>query len=470
MTLAQLNPADGLPSSPHTEVAILGAMLLDPVAVADAVAKLEASDFSLDSNQRVFRAMLSLQADEIPIDYLTVRERLTSRRELDAIGGPSYLAYLSEGIPRNFNIESYARIVKEKSLLRQLMGIFHESGVQASDPSEDGRTLIDQTIERLQDARDATAQEGGLRGIAEIIETHFHSVDELCEQGRPEITGLKTHYTDFDRMTSGLQGSELIIIAARPSMGKTAWAINIAQNAAVLDGKIVAIFSLEMSEQALFQRLLASQARVSTRGMQNGFIGEEGKRKVMDSVAKLTESNLFIDDTSNLTIAQMRSKVRRLEQQKKVKLDLIVVDYLQLMTGTNTSGKKGFENRTQEVSSISRGLKALAKETKIPVVALSQLSRGSEQRSGRRRPLLSDLRESGSIEQDADVVAFIHREEYYDHDDEDLKGKAEIIVAKQRNGPTGTIDLVWIEQMTRFENLAGSEPAAQQSGFDQVRW
>jgi len=253
-----------------------------------------------------------------------------------------------------------------------------------------------------------------------------------------------------------LQESELIVIAARPSMGKTALAINIAQNSAIRDGKVVAVFSLEMSKESLLRRLLASEAQVNSRKIQTGFLPKEDKGKLLSALERLMESKMFIDDTPGITLPEMRAKARRLKQQEG-RLDLIVVDYLQLMTGTNSTGKKGFENRTQEVSSISRGLKALAKEMKIPVVALSQLSRGSEQRTGDKKPLLSDLRESGSIEQDADVVAFIHREEYYDRDNEDVKGKAEIIIAKQRNGPTGSIELAFLADFTRFENLASGD-------------
>jgi replicative DNA helicase len=450
-SIAQLNISEGLPSSVHTEVAILGAMLLDGVAISDATAKLKSEDFSLDSHQRVYRAMIDLMAKGHGIDYTTVRAELENRRELDSVGGPAYLAYLSEGIPRNFNIESYVRIVKDKSLLRQLMSIFHEGGIRAADQSEDAITVLGDVEALLADVADSAIQRG-LAGIGEIVASSFGSIDKLYEQGR-EITGLATHYTDFDRMTSGLQDSELIIIAARPSMGKTAWAINIAQNAAVHDGKVVAVFSLEMSKESLLRRLLASEALVNSRKIQTGFLPKEDKGKLLSALERLMDSKMFIDDTPGITLAAMRAKARRLKQQEG-RLDLIVVDYLQLMTGTNTTGKKGFENRTQEVSSISRGLKALAKEMKVPVVALSQLSRGSEQRTGDKKPLLSDLRESGSIEQDADVVAFIHREEYYDRDNEDVKGKAEIIVAKQRNGPTGSVELAYIADYTRFENLA----------------
>ena len=453
-SLAQLNAAEGLPSSVHTEVAILGAMLLDGVAIADATAKLKAEDFSLDSHQRVYRVMVELMAKGHGIDYLTVQEELARRRELDSVGGAAYLAYLTEGIPRNFSIESYVRIVKDKSLLRQLMGIFHDGQIRAADQSEDAITVLGDVEALLADVADSAIQRG-LAGIGEIVAQSFGSIDKLYEQGR-EITGLATHYTEFDKMTSGLQESELIIIAARPSMGKTAWAINIAQNAAVHGDKVVAIFSLEMSKESLLRRMLASEALVGSRKLQTGTMLREDKGKLLNALERLMESKMFIDDTPGITLAEMRAKARRLKQQEG-RLDLIVVDYLQLMTGTNTSGKKGFENRTQEVSSISRGLKAQAKEMKIPVVALSQLSRGSEQRTGDKKPLLSDLRESGSIEQDADVVAFIHREEYYDRDNEDVKGKAEIIIAKQRNGPTGSIELAFRADFTRFENLDKSD-------------
>ena len=450
-SFAQLNAAEGLPSSVHTEVAILGAMLLDGVAISDATAKLKAEDFSLDSHQRIYRAMVDLMAKGQGIDLTTLRSELERRRELDSVGGPAYLFYLTEGIPRNFNIESYVRIVKDKSLLRQLMSIFHDGGIRAADQSEDAITVLGDVEALLADVADSAIQRG-LAGIGEIVASSFGSIDALYEQGR-EVTGLATRYTLFDKMTSGLQDSELIIIAARPSMGKTAWAINIAQNAAVHDGKVVAVFSLEMSKESLLRRMLASEALVGSRKLQTGTMLRDDRDKLVKALERLMESKMFIDDTPGISLPEMRAKARRLKQQER-RLDLIVIDYLQLMQGTNTTGKKGFENRTQEVSSISRGLKALAKEMKVPVLALSQLSRGSEQRGGDKKPLLSDLRESGSIEQDADVVAFIHREEYYDRDNEDVKGKAEIIIAKQRNGPTGSIELAYLADFTRFENLA----------------
>jgi replicative DNA helicase len=441
---------DGLPSSVHTEITVLGAMLLDSIAVTDATAKLQPDDFSLDSHQRIYRVMIELLAVGHAIDYITVMDALSKRRELDAIGGPAYLAYLSEGIPRHPKVEDYVRIIKDKSLLRQLLGIFSDGMVLASDQNEEATKVLNDVEVRLAEVADSAIQRG-FSGIADIVASSFGSIDALYEQGR-EVTGLATHYIEFDKMTSGLQPSELIIIAARPSMGKTAWAINIAQNCAVKDGKVVAIFSLEMSKESLLRRMLASESAVSSRKLQTGFIPREDKGKLIAALDRLMTSKMFVDDTPGITLAEMRAKARRLRQQEGA-LDLIVIDYLQLMTGSAGSSQKKFENRTQEVSSISRGLKALAKEMQVPVVALSQLSRGSEQRTGDKKPLLSDLRESGSIEQDADVVAFIHREEYYDRENEDIKGQAEIIIAKQRNGPTGTVKMAYLADFTRFENL-----------------
>jgi replicative DNA helicase len=455
--LAMPNPNDGLPSSIQTEVTVLGAMLLDAVAITDATAKLHAGDFSLDSHQRIYRVMVDLMAIGHAVDLITVMDALQKRRELDAIGGAAYLAFLTEGIPRNPNIESYVRIVKDKSLLRQLLGIFNDGMALASDQTEDATKVLNDIEVRLAEVADSAIQRG-FSGIPEIVASSFGSIDALYEQGR-EVTGLATHYIEFDKMTSGLQKSELIIIAARPSMGKTAWAINIAQNCAVKDQKVVAVFSLEMSKESLLRRMLASEAMVGSRKLQTGFIPREDKGKLIAALDRLMGSKMFIDDTPGITLAEMRAKARRLRQQENGQLDLIVIDYLQLMTGSAGSSQKKFENRTQEVSSISRGLKALAKELGVPVVALSQLSRGSEQRTGDKKPLLSDLRESGSIEQDADVVAFIHREEYYDRENEDVKGQAEIIIAKQRNGPTGSIKMAYLADFTRFENLDTSHDA-----------
>src|SRR5580704_11511127 len=310
-SFAQLTASEGAPASVHIEVAVLGAMLLDGVAITDATATLKADDFSLDSHQRVYRCIIDLMGVGRGVDTLTVQEELIRRRELDSIGGPAYLAFLTEGIPRNFNIESYVRIVKDKSLLRQLMSIFHEGGVRAADQSEDAITVLGDVEALLADVADSAIQRG-LSGIGEIVASSFGSIDKLYEQGR-EITGLATHFIEFDRMTSGLQESELVIIAARPSMGKTAWAINIAQNAAIRDGKVVAVFSLEMSKASLLRRMLASQALVNSKAIQTGMLMRDDRTKLINGLEKLMESKMFIDDTPGITLAEMRAKARRLK-------------------------------------------------------------------------------------------------------------------------------------------------------------
>ncbi|HEY2003037.1 MAG TPA: replicative DNA helicase [Acidobacteriaceae bacterium] len=442
------------PTSVHAEMTILGAMLVEPVAIIDATMLLKTDDFALDSHRKIYAAMLQLVELGHGVDIVTVTDYLSKKKELDSVGGLPYLASLSEGLPRKLSIESYVRIVRDKSLMRQLLTVCDMGMIEASDQSREALDVLNQVTSRLTEISEH-AVTGGFSDIAAIVKDSFGSIDALYEQGR-EVTGLATHYIEFDRMTSGLQESELIIIAARPSMGKTAWAINIAENAAVRGGKVVAVFSLEMSKASLLRRMLASQALVNSKAIQTGMLMRDDRAKLIKGLELLMESKIFIDDTPGITLAEMRAKARRLKQQHG-QLDLIVIDYLQLMTGSN-SNAKGFENRTQEVSAISRGLKALAKEMKVPVVALSQLSRASEQRGGDKKPLLSDLRESGSIEQDADVVCFIHREEYYDRENEDLKGKAEIIIAKQRNGPTGSIQLAYLADYTRFENLQHGDP------------
>src|SRR5580700_8898320 len=438
------------PTSVHAEMTILGAMLVEPVAIIDATMLLKTDDFALDSHRKIYAAMLQLVELGHRVDIVTVTDHLSKKKELDSVGGLPYLASLSEGLPRKLSIESYVRIVRDKSLMRQLLTVCDMGMIEASDQSREALDVLNQVTSRLTEISEH-AVTGGFSDISAIVKESFGSIDALYEQGR-EVTGLATHYIEFDRMTSGLQESELIIIAARPSMGKTAWAINIAENAAVRGGKVVAVFSLEMSKASLLRRMLASQALVNSKAIQTGMLMRDDRAKLIKGLELLMESKIFIDDTPGITLAEMRAKARRLKQQQG-QLDLIVIDYLQLMTGSAGPNQKGFENRTQEVSAISRGLKALAKEMKVPVVALSQLSRASEQRGGDKKPLLSDLRESGSIEQDADVVCFIHREEYYDRENEDLKGKAEIIIAKQRNGPTGSIQLAYLADFTRFENL-----------------
>jgi replicative DNA helicase len=338
-------------------------------------------------------------------------------------------------------------------MLRRLMLICSSAIARAADHSETAIGVLDETEAKLLEVSEKGLTQG-FQSLHQIVEHSFGSIDNLYKQSR-EVTGLATGFTELDRMTSGLQKGELIIIAARPSMGKTALAINIAQNAAIRGQANVAVFSLEMSKESLLRRMLASEAWVDQRKLQTGFLGREDHDKLQNALSQLVEAHLFIDDSAGISLAEMRAKARRLKQNAGG-LDLIVVDYLQLMSATvPSSGRKNYENRTQEVSAISRGLKALSKELDVPVVALSQLSRASERRGEDKRPLLSDLRESGSIEQDADVVAFIHREAYYNRDEEMSekdRAKSEIIVAKQRNGPTGTVHLNFISRFTRFNN------------------
>ena len=442
----------GLPANIDAEKTILGAILLDNTAHSEAAEKIDADDFSLDSHRRIFMRMSELMDSQRAVDIVTLAHELARYKEVEAVGGVAYLASLTEGLPRRPVIEEYIRIVKDKSLLRKLMMICSSAIARAADQSEDAIGVLDVTESQLLEVSEKGLTQG-LEGIYKIVANSFGSIDNLYKQSR-EVTGLATDFTELDRLTSGLQKDELIIIAARPSMGKTALAINIAQNAAINHNSIVAVFSLEMSKESLLRRMLASQAWVDQQLLQKGFLGQEEHGKLQKALGELVESHIFIDDSAGISLAEMRAKARRLKQNAGG-LDLVVVDYLQLMSATLSGGKKGYENRTQEVSAISRGLKALAKELHVPVLALSQLSRASERRGEDKRPLLSDLRESGSIEQDADVVAFIHRESYYNRTEELTdaeKAEAEIIVAKQRNGPTDTVRLNWLGKFTRFEN------------------
>ena len=452
-TIPDLTLDTGMPANVEAEKTILGAILLDNSAHSEAAEKLDSEDFSLDSHRRIFLRMSELMDAQRAVDIVTLAHELSRYKEVESVGGVAYLASLTEGLPRRPVIEEYIRIVKDKSLLRKLMGICSMAIARAADQSESAIGVLDDTEARLLDVTQKGISQG-FQSLDEIVQHSFGTIDNLYKQSR-EVTGLATDFTDFDRLTSGLQKDELIIIAARPSMGKTALAINIAQKAAVNHAATVAIFSLEMSKESLLRRMLASQAWVDQRKLQTGFLGREDHDKLQKALGQLVEAQMFIDDSAGISLAEMRAKARRLKQTKGG-LDLIVVDYLQLMSATvPSSGKKNYENRTQEVSAISRGLKALAKELHVPVVALSQLSRASERRGEDKRPMLSDLRESGSIEQDADVVAFIHRESYYNRTEEMSdadRAKSEIIIAKQRNGPTETVYLNFVSKFTRFDN------------------
>ena len=452
-TIPDLRLDAGLPANIDAEKTILGAILLDNAAHSEAAEKLEASDFSLDSHQRIFLRMSDLMNAQRAVDIVTLANELARYKEIETVGGVAYLASLTEGLPLRPVIEDYIRIVKDKSLLRKLMAICSAAIARAADQSETALEVLDMAENQLLEVSEKGITQG-LQPLDQIVQSSFGSIDNLYKQSR-EVTGLATHYKVLDQMTSGLQKGELIIIAARPSMGKTALAINMAQNAAIVSKATVAVFSLEMSKESLLRRMLSSQARVDQRKLQTGFLGREDHGKLQHALEQLVEAHLFIDDTAGISLAEMRAKARRLKQNAGG-LDLIVVDYLQLMSATLPSmGGKRYENRTQEVSAISRGLKALAKELNVPVIALSQLSRASERRGDDKRPMLSDLRESGSIEQDADVVAFIHRESYYNRDEEMTeadKAQSEIILAKQRNGPTGTVHLNFISRFTSFSD------------------
>ena len=449
MATTDYNLVGSLPANVEAERSILGAILLDNLSYNQAAEHLRAEDFSLDSHRRIYSRMVDLAESSRPIDMITLIEELDRRKELEAIGDVGYVSGLLDGVPDRPSIEHYIKIVRDKALLRGLIHAANAAIARASeqaDPAEDILNDAEATIFQLSEKRIGR----GFMGVQEIVKESFGSVDALLQRGQ-RITGLETHYVDLDEMTSGLQRSDLVIIAARPSMGKTAFAMNIAENAATNDGKIVGIFSLEMSREALLLRMLCSCARVDSHKMRTGSLWREDMEKVVRAMDRLANAPIFIDDTAGISLSEMRAKARRLQQQNQGKLDLVIVDYLQLMSA---SGSKRYENRTQEVSAISRGLKALAKELRVPVIALSQLSRAPESRGGDHRPQLADLRESGSIEQDADVVMFIFREEVYKPDDAELDGKAEIIISKQRNGPTGRVSLAFIKRSTRFESMA----------------
>jgi len=438
--------AHTLPANVEAERSILGAILLDNFAYNQAAEHLKAEDFSLDSHRRIYSRMVDLAESSRPIDMITLVEELDRHKELEPIGDVGYVSGLLEGVPDRPSIEHYIRIVRDKALMRGLIHASSSAIARASeqaDPAEEVLNDAEAALMQLSEKRIGR----GFQGVQEIVKESFGSVDALLQRGQ-RITGLATHYVDLDEMTSGFQKADLIIIAGRPSMGKTAFAMNIGENAAIEDQKVVGVFSLEMSREALLLRLLCSRARVDSHKMRTGSLWRDDMTKVVHAMDELAHAPIFIDDTPGIALSEMRAKARRLKQSQG-KLDLLIVDYLQLMSG----GGRRYENRTQEVSAISRGLKGIAKELSVPVIALSQLSRAPESRGGDHRPQLADLRESGSIEQDADVVAFIFREEVYKQDDPDLQGKAELIIAKQRNGPTGKVKLAFIKNSTRFESL-----------------
>ncbi len=437
-----------MPANIEAERSILGAILLDNHAFNDAAEHLRPDDFSIDAHRRIYARMMDLTEASKPIDIITLVEELEQKKDLQAIGDVGYVSSLLDGVPDRPSIDHYVRIVRDKAILRGLIGVANSAIAKASEQADSADDILNDAeaaVFALSEKRIGK----GFQGIPDIVRNSFGSIDALLQRGQ-RITGLATHYTELDEMTSGFQKADLVILAARPSMGKTAFAMNIAENAAIDDHKTVGIFSLEMSSEALLQRLLCSRAIVDSQKLRTGSLWGDDMKKIGRAMEELSTAPIFIDDTPGISLSEMRAKARLLKLSQG-HLDLIVVDYLQLMSG----GSKRFENRTQEVSSISRGLKAIAKELAVPVIALSQLSRAPESRGGDHRPQLSDLRESGSIEQDADVVMFIFREELYKPDDLELRGRAEIIMAKQRNGPIGRFHLAFLHNSTRFANLAG---------------
>jgi replicative DNA helicase len=431
----------GLPSNVEAERSILGAILLDNAVCNQAIELLRRDDFFLDSHRRIFDKMISITERLQPIDLITLSDELRRAGEFEQIGGATYIASLIDGVPRTDTIEPYARLVKQKSMLRKLISASQQIVSLAFEEEDDADVIIDKAEHLIFEiAEDRVRQ--GFQYIGDVAHRRLEQIEQMA--GRPEmITGVPTGFTDFDRMTSGLQRQELIVVAARPSMGKTALALNMAQYAAK-NGNVVGIFSLEMSAEQLVSRLLCSEARVDAHRLRTGYLNREEWARLADALRRLCETKVYIDDSAGTSVMEMRAKCRRLKAEHG--LDMLIIDYLQLM-----AGRGRIESRQQEVSQISRDLKGLAKELDIPVVALSQLSRAPEQRS-EHKPQLSDLRESGAIEQDSDVVCFIYREEVYNPTDEN-QGTAELIIGKQRNGPTGVVPLAFLKEFTRFENM-----------------
>lgn len=440
-----------LPQNPDAERSVLGAILLDNHALNAAIELLRPEDFFLDQHRRLYNRMIGLGERQRAIDLVTLAEELERSGELEAAGGAAYLAQLIDGVPRVSHVEHYAQIVKEKATLRNLIHTADVIQQEALDAERGAEEILDRA-ETLVFQLAEDRLRAGLVGVKELVLESYPRLERMLSEGR-QITGLATGYRQLDQLTSGLQPSELIILAGRPSMGKTAFALNIAEHAAVAQKQPVAIFSLEMSKESLLLRFLASYARLDMHHFRTGQLSRDERRRMLDGLGALGEVPLWIDDTGSATVMEMGAKARRLKKDKG--LGLVIVDYLQLITARGRFG-----NRNEEVSAISRSLKALAKELRVPMVVLSQLTRAPERED--RRPQLSDLRESGAIEQDADVVIFIHRPNFYRTElPEEERRKAELMVAKQRNGPTDRLSFVFFERFTRFEEAA---PEAYQGG------
>lgn len=433
------------PQNIEAEQAVLGAMMIDKEAISKATEILRENDFYRQDHRAVYQVIVDLFSKNQAVDMVTVTESLKREGKLDDVGGIQFITYLANAVPTAANISYHAKIVEEKSLLRQLISVSTQIAGSGYEGSEDVNTLLD-NAERMILAVSERKISRDFSPIKEVVMSAVDRIDELYNK-KGGITGLATGFIDFDHLTSGLQPSDLILIAARPSMGKTALVLNMAQNVAIREKKAVAFFSLEMSKEQLVQRMLCSEASIDSSRLRIGELEDNDWEKLIWAADGLSQADIFIDDTPGITVMEMRAKARRLKVEHN--LQLIVIDYLQLMQG---SGKKNSENRQQELSDISRSLKALARELNVPVIALSQLSRSVESRQV-KRPMLSDLRESGALEQDADLVAFLYREDYYDKETEN-KNITELIIAKHRNGPVDTVKLFFHKQFTRFANLA----------------
>jgi len=433
------------PQNIEAEQSILGGILLDNLAINNVLELLDVTDYYSEAHRKIFSALIDLAEKSEPCDLITLSNILRDRRQIEDVGGMAYLASLVDNVPSAANIEYYSKIVKEKAVLRKLIGasteILNKSYASVSD--------VEQVLDEAEHSIFEISQnkiKPSFFPLKDLIKDSFKTIEQLFEK-KSLITGVATGYNDLDKLTSGLQNSDLIIVAGRPSMGKTAFALNMAQNAAIGTDIPVAIFSLEMSKEQLSMRMLASEAKVDSQRLRKGFLGETDWPKLTTAAGKLSDAPIFIDDTPAISVLEMKAKTRRLKAEKG--LGLIVLDYLQLMRGKDTSAP-----REQEISEISRSLKSLAKELNVPIVALSQLNRQVEARTD-KRPQMADLRESGAIEQDADVILFIYRDEVYNKsEDNPEKGFAEIIIGKQRNGPTGKVKLTFLKDYTRFEDHA----------------
>jgi replicative DNA helicase len=436
------------PWSEDAEQAVLSAMLIDQDAILRATEHVDDTMFYREGHRRIFRAMVAISERGDVVDPLTLSDELQRRGELDASGGKDYIGFLVDAAPTSANVEYHAKIVREKALLRRLIEASTEIVAEAFDARQTAGELLDHAESRIFEISQQRGREGFTR-IKELLWPTMERIEAL-QRGGKSITGVASGFTDLDELTSGFQPSDLIVVAARPSMGKTAFILNIAQHAAIEHNVPIALFSLEMSKEALVQRMLTGEARVDAQKLRKGMLRDDDFPRLARAAGILAQAPIFIDDSPGITLLEMRSAARRLRADANV--GLVVVDYLQLIQSTSDA-----ENRTQEISQISRSLKALAKELAVPVVALSQLSRATEQRTD-KRPQLSDLRESGAIEQDADLVMFIYRQEMYegptDKDGNSLEGRAEVIVGKQRNGPTGIVNLFFHKAYTRFENYS----------------